>query len=122
MRLIILASLMFISSFALAQMPAGMQEAINCMQSLDQEALKDMGEKGEKVGNEIKALCEDGDESGAREVAMEYIKDIEDNEVIEELKTCSELMRKAMPNMPIPEIPNADMYEEEADSICENLD
>jgi hypothetical protein len=122
MRLITLALLIFISSFALAQMPAGMQEAVDCMQSLDQEALEDMGKQGEKIGNEIEALCKKGDESGAREVAMEYIEGIEDNEAIEELKRCTEMMRKVMPNMPIPEIPSAEMYEEEADSICENTD
>ena len=120
MRLIVLAILMFISSFAIAQMPEGMQGAVDCMESLDQQALEDIGRQGEAVGNEVEALCKKGDESGAREVAMEYVEEIEGNEAIEELKRCSEMMRKVMPNMPIPEIPSAEMYQEEADSICDS--
>ena len=53
---------------------------------------------------------------------MTYVKDMADSETIEELKRCSELMRKAMPGMPIPEIPSAEMYEDEAGSICDNID
>ena len=45
-----------------------------------------------------------------------------DSEVIEELKRCNELMREAMPSMPIPELPSAEMYENEAGSICDNID
>jgi len=122
MRLLMLAFLMVFSSFAVAQMPAGMQEAIDCMESLDQHALEDLGTQGEKVSEEVKALCKKGDESGARDVAMSYVESMADNEAIEELTRCSELMRKAMPGMPIPEIPSAEMYEEEADSICDNVD
>jgi len=122
MRVVMLTFLLVFSSISIAQMPAGMQEAMECMQSLDQDALKDMGTRGEAVSNEIKALCKKGDESEALEVAMTYVKEISDSEVVEELKRCSELMRKAMPSMPIPEIPSAEMYENEADSICDNID
>jgi len=122
MRIIILALLLGVSSFAIAQgMPAGMQEAMECMNSLDQEALNDFGEQGEKVAEEIKALCDKGDESGARDVAMAYVTELADNPEVIKLKECSEVMRKAMPSMPIPEIPSAEMYEEQADSICESM-
>ena len=92
------------------------------MESLDQQALEDLGRQGEKVAEEVKALCKKGDESGARDVAMSYVEAMADNEAIEELTRCSKLMRKAMPGMPIPEIPSAEMYEEEAGSICDNID
>jgi len=117
-----LTLLLVFSSLSIAQMPAGMQEAIDCMQSLDQEALKDMGTRGEEVSNEIKALCKKGDDSEAMEVAMTYVNKISDSEVVEELKRCSELMREAMPSMPIPEIPSAEMFENEAGNICDNID
>ncbi len=122
MRVVVVTFLLVFSSLSIAQMPAGMQEAMECMQSLDQEALQDIGTRGEEISNEIKALCEKGDESEAMEVAMTYVKDMADSETIEELKRCSELMRKAMPGMPIPEIPSAEMYENEAGSICDNID
>ena len=56
MRVVLVTFLLVFSSFSIAQMPAGMQEAMECMQSLDQEALEDMGKRGEEVSNEIKAL------------------------------------------------------------------
>jgi len=122
MRVVMLTLLLVFSSFSIAQMPAGMQEAMECMQSLDQDALEDMGTRGEAVSNEIKALCKKGDESEAMEVAMTYVKEMSDSEVVEELKRCSELMREAMPGMPVPEIPSAEMYENEAGSICDDID
>ena len=123
MRSIALTILICFSSFALAQgMPAGMQEAIECMGSIDQEALEEFGRQGEKIVEEIKALCEQGDESGARDVAMSYVEEVVDNEELKKIKECSDLMRKAMTSMPIPEFPSVEMYEEEADSICENID
>jgi len=67
MRIFILALLIGFSSFALAQMPAGMQEAIDCMESLDQQALEDLGTQGEKLSDDVNALCKKGDESGARD-------------------------------------------------------
>ena len=122
MRLMLLAFFIVFSSGAIALMPAGMQEAMDCMQSLDQEALEEMGSQGEKVANDIKALCKKGDDLAAMEMAMTYVKDMADSEVLEALKHCSELMRKAMPNMPLPEIPSAEMYAEEAGNICDDIE
>lgn len=122
MRSTILVFLLFFSSWAVAQMPAGMQEAIDCMQSVDQDELRELGQQSESIANEIKALCADGDESGARKVAMAYAQEMTDNEAVAELKRCSELMREVMPNMPIPEIPGAEMFEEQVGNICDNID
>ena len=122
MRIIILALLIGFSSFALAQMPAGMQEAIDCMESLDQQALEDLGTQGEKLSDDVNALCKKGDESGARDLVMDYMKGMEDNETIAQLKKCSEMMQKVMPGMPMPEMPTADMFEDETGSICDDLD
>ena len=122
MRIIILALLIGFSSFAIAQMPAGMQEAIDCMQSIDQQELEDIGKQGEKISEETKALCKKGDESGARELVMDYMKDMEDNEAFAQLKKCSEMMQKVMPGMQIPDMPTADMYDDETASICDDID
>ena len=123
MRLLILILLLGCSSLAIAQgMPAGMQEAMDCMKSLDQDALREFGEQGQKVGDQIKVLCDKGDESGARDVALAYVKKLADDQELIKLKECSEIMRKAMPSIPIPEIPSAEQYEEQADSICESMD
>jgi len=123
MRYLVLVVILSFSSIAVSQgMPAGMQEAMECMTSLDQDALKEFGKDGEKVGEEIKTLCKKGDESGAKDVALAFVERLASNEEVKKLKECSEIMRKAMPSMPIPEIPGAEMYENEADSICESID
>ena len=122
MRIIILALLIGFSSFTIAQMPPGMQEAIDCMESIDQQALEDMSKQGEKFSEELKALCEKGDESGAGDLLIGYMKDMEDNETLAELKICSEMMQKVMPGMPTPEMPSADMYDGEAGNICDDID
>ena len=123
MRVVTLMLLLGFSVYVNAQgMPAGMQEAMECMNTLDQTALQKFGEDGKKVGDEIKALCENGDESGARDVAMSYIKEMDDNEEVKKLRECSEIMRKAMPSMQMPEIPTADQYANESESICETIE
>jgi len=123
MRVIILALLLSCSSFTAAQgMPEGMQEAMECMSSLDQDVLRGFGGRAEEIANEIKALCKTGDESGAMDVAMNYAQELAGNQEVIKLKECSEVMRKAMPSMQIPEIPSAEEYEDHMGSICENLD
>jgi len=122
MRITILALLIGFSPCVIAQMPAGMQEAVECMESLDQEELEAMGKRGEELSNEIKALCKKGDESGARDLAMNYMHDMEDNETIEQLKKCSEMMQKVMPGMQVPEMPTTEMYEEASANICDDID
>ena len=122
MRIITLALLIGFSSFAIAQMPAGMQEAVDCMQSIDQQELENLGTEGEKLSNDIKALCEKGDESGASDLLLGYMKDMAENETVAQLKKCSEMMQKVMPGMPVPEMPTADMYGGEAGNICDDID
>ena len=123
MRIIIFALLLCFSSLAMAQDTlASMQEAMECMNSLDQDALREFGEQGEEVAEKIKVLCDKGDESAARNVALAYVKELADSQELIKLKECTHIMREAMPSFPIPEIPGAEMYEEQADSICENLD
>ncbi|MBE9548039.1 MAG: hypothetical protein IMF09_01435 [Proteobacteria bacterium] len=122
MRFIVLACLLGLSSLVSAQMPAGMQEAISCMESIDQAALEALGEDGEKFADDIKAMCKKGDESGARKAALKYMKEMESNESLMQLKKCSEMMQKVMPGMVMPEMPTAEMYAEEEGNICDNID
>jgi hypothetical protein len=123
MRFVAFSLLLSLSAIVAAQqVSGGMQEAMDCMTSLDQKALEEFGRHGEKIAEEIKALCEKGDESAAVEVAMEFAKELQGNESFEQLKTCSEIMREAMPGMQIPELPSVEDYKKEAGSICENMD
>jgi len=53
---------------------------------------------------------------------MDYMKGMEDNEVLVQLKKCSEMMQKVMPGMPMPVMPTAEMYGGEAGNICDDID
>lgn len=121
MRTIIVASILVVFySGAIAQnMPAGVQEAMKCMQSIDQDAIKGLSEKAKEISSKIKALCKNGDESGARAAAMHYAMGIKDNKVLKQVNKCSEMMRKVMPNMPVPDVPNAKKYEDS--DICKDF-
>jgi len=122
MRFTVLAVLFGFSSLVSAQMPAGMQEAISCMESIDQSALEALGEEGEKFADDIKAMCKEGDESGARKAALGYMKEMENKEVLKQLKKCTEMMQKVMPGMAMPEMPTAEMYAEEEGDVCDNIE
>ena len=123
MRFFILTLLISFSPFSIAQgMPPGMQEAMDCMNAIDQKALKDMGDEAMKMSDEIKALCKKGDESAAKDAAIGYAKEIANKEQMVKIRECSELMRKAMPTMQIPQYPSVEEYEDKADSICEDIE
>ena len=121
MHVVIFIFLLVFSSFSMAQMPANVQEAVDCMGSLEQSAMEEMGKRGEEVGNQIEALCDKGDESAAREVALTYVKEMTESDAMEEMRRCSEMMREAMPGMQTPEIPCTETLEREAENICENI-
>lgn len=121
MRFTILVCLLVLSTYTSAQMPAGMQEAIACMESVDQAALEVLGTEAEQFAGDIQAMCKQGNESGARKAALKYMKKMENNEPLLQLKKCSEMMQEIMPGMTIPEMPTAEMYAEEGD-VCDNME
>ena len=109
------------SGFASAQgMPPGMQEAMACMQSLDQQAMEKMGADADKMSDEIDALCKKGDESGARSLVLDYVQSMQSNPEMIKMQQCIEKMQKAMPGMPIPQMPTVEMMESKAGSVCED--
>lgn len=126
MRVTILAFLFGFTSIVSAQISADMQEAISCMHAIDETALESLSKPNEKFVNEIKALCEKGDESGARKAAMKHMKEERNNETFMQIKKCSEMMKKAMPEMQTPEKSTpeksvAEVLAEEKGNICDYI-
>ena len=124
MRIIITVVLLFGGSLlANAQgLPAGMQEAIECMNKIDQSALTQMSKKGEAFGVKIKALCDKGDEKAAKAMGLDYFKEVNKNEAFVQLNKCNDLMRKAMPEMDLPTMPSEEDFENDKGSICDDWD
>ena len=122
MRILLLSLLLTLTTSVNSQgMPAGLQEALDCMESLDQEAMEQLAEKGKDIEKEIKAICESGDEEAARKVGIKYALEMKDNEVVLKLMECGEIMEKAMPGMEMPEMPGIDEITAEAENICDSL-
>ena len=127
MRLIILALILSISSIADAQFLRDgarddMEDARDCLDSVDQDKLRDYAEEAEDMADEAKDLCDDDDEPAARDVVKAYIEEMENNKEFEEMAECSDILRDAMPNLPIAELPSIEDYEDEMDDICYYVD
>ncbi len=122
MRILFVIFLISLAAPANSQgMPEGMQEALQCMESLDQQAMEQMATEGKAMAAEIEALCKQGDEAAARKLGIEFALEIKDHELITKLQECGALMKKAMPGIEIPEMPGIDTIKAEAENICDDF-
>ena len=122
MRILLLSLLLALTTSLSSQdLPAGLQEALDCMESLDQKAMEQLAEKGKAIEKEIKAICESGDEEAARKAGIKYALEMKENAVVLKLMECGEIMKKAMPDMEMPAMPGIDEITAEAENICDNL-
>lgn len=112
LKKIALLSVCFYVGAALAQQPAGMNEAqlqgmmqgmaqmAACFQNLDQDKLNALAEEGKAVEKELKQLCADGERDQAQARAMEYGLKFMDSEEFKQLKQCGDMAQQMMPQMP----------------------
>ena len=84
-------------------MMAQMQEMSTCMQSIDQEKLKNLGNVADKFESEMKALCQHGKRDEAQQKAIKFSQKMMDSPTVKELITCTEKIpasiREMMPSM-----------------------
>ena len=126
MRFIILALLISFSSTVDAQIfrdgDRDADEALDCLDSIDRDKLGDYADEAEDMADDAREMCEDGDDSAARDIVTAYIEKKKNNREFDELAECSEILRDAMPNMRIAELPGIKDYEDEMDDICYYFD
>lgn len=127
MRFIILALIISFSSIADAQLFRGgarddMNEARDCLDSIDRDQLSDLAEDAEDMADEVRDLCDDGDDSAAKDMVTAYIEEMRNKRDFDELAECSDILRDSMPNLRIAELPSIEDYEDELDDICDYLD
>jgi len=121
MRFTYFALLVLLTSTTFAQMPEGMQEAMECMQSIDQSAMEKLADEGKAMSEKLEGLCKAGKESEARSVAMGYAKTMFKDKNLVKMRECAEMMQKAMPQMDLPEMPTDEMTEKKAENICDEI-
>lgn len=84
-------------------MMAQMQEMSTCMQSIDQEKLKNLGNVADKFETEMKALCQHGKRDEAQEKAIKFSQKMMNSPTLKKLIKCTEKipasMREMMPSM-----------------------
>ena len=124
MRFILLALLIGFSSIADAQLFRGgdADEARDCLDSIDRDQLSDLAEEAEDMADDVRDLCDDGDDVAAKDIVTAYIEEMGNNREFDKLAECSEILRDAMPNLRIAELPSIEDYEDELDDICDYLD
>jgi hypothetical protein len=102
----------FCASNAVAQNPAGMDEAqlqgmlqgaaqmAACFQNLDQDKLNALAEEGKGMQAELKQLCAAGERDQAQAKAMEYGLKFMNSDEFKQLQQCGEMAKQMMPQMP----------------------
>jgi len=86
------------------QMMQQAQQMSVCMANIDRDKLEELAKQAQAMSEEIKALCQSGDESGALSTALEYSRSVRDEPVLKQLQECtkgmSQMMAQFMPVNP----------------------
>jgi mannitol-specific phosphotransferase system IIBC component len=131
MKILAAVCILLLPAAVLAQYPQNMNEmdvqkmmqqaqAMQaCMQQVDQAALQKFQQRAMEVNEEIKSLCAAGKRDKAQKVAMNFGREAEKNQAVQEMKKCGELAKDMMPMQMMP-----DTHEEldySTQHVCDNL-
>jgi phosphoribosylaminoimidazole carboxylase (NCAIR synthetase) len=131
MKTCIVICVLLLPAAVLAQYPQGMNETDvqqmmqqaqamqACMENVDQTALQKFEQRALEVNEKIKSLCAAGERDKAQSLAMDFGKEAENNQAVQEMKKCGELAKDMMPQ----QMPEA--YEEmdySSKHICDTLE
>lgn len=78
----------------------GMGEMMACMQKVDQQEMRALGERAQAMEKEMKALCAEGRRDEAQQRAMEFGSDMAQSESFQQLRECGEMAQQALAQMP----------------------
>lgn len=94
-------------------MMASMQEMQACMQSIDQQALKQLEKDSQALEAEIDQLCQSGKRDEAQQRALDYSRKMMQEPSVMQLRDCTEKMQDAMKGMLPEQQPVFENLEEE---------
>ena len=80
-------------------MMAQLQEVQACMQTIDQNELKNLQEESKKCEAQVKGLCQEGKRDQAQDMAMAYSKEVINSPAMATMRKCTEQMSGAMKGM-----------------------
>ena len=80
-------------------MMAQLQEVQACMQTIDQNELKNLEAESKKFEAEVKGLCNNGKRDAAQDKAMAYSKEVINSPAMKTMRKCTENMSGAMKGM-----------------------
>ena len=80
-------------------MMAQLQEVQACMQTIDQNELKNLETESKKFEAEVKGLCNNGKRDEAQDKAMAYSKEVINSPAMKTMRKCTENMSGAMKGM-----------------------
>lgn len=76
-----------------------MQKVQECMASIDQAKLQDLQVKSEKMSNDIKNLCSQGQRDKAQNMAISYGRKVASDPTLKQMQKCGEMAQGALPMM-----------------------
>ena len=76
-----------------------MQKMASCVESIDQNKLKQIEQHSYQLQAEVKALCASGKRDDAQEKVISFSKEISSDPTMQEMRKCGEMMKGEMPPM-----------------------
>ena len=97
------------------------QQMQDCYSKVDPNAMQAMAERGQKLHEELKALCAAGKKDAAREKAIEYSKEMAEAPEMKAVSQCGEMMRPMMPAAIAGAVSATDKGKSEPADLCASL-
>ncbi len=100
------------------KMMGQMQKMQACMQGVNQADLEAFGKRGEQVEREVRTMCANGQRDAAQEKAMAFGREVQQNQAMQKMAKCGEMMAGMMPKMPFME--QVEQNSASSRHICDN--
>ncbi len=68
-----------------------------CFAGVDQNALEQLGNRGEAMGDELRELCEAGERDAAMSKATAFVKEMKASKDLQKVRECGEQAQQMMP-------------------------
>ncbi len=101
------------------EMMSAMQEVQSCFQQIDRGALEELQERSQHMTSELKSLCQAGDREQAQDQAMDFYKTMQSNEVMEQVRECSEKIPESLKQMAQAPLDHSQLEELEDRHVCD---